>query len=333
MQTIKLGDKQVSRIALGCMGMQVGPAQPQRLRAEYEATLRAALDAGITALDTAEVYGPYENERFLGEVLRDTLTNPRERARISLATKFGFLMDEKGHIRGACGTPKNARAALEGSLLRLGLEYVDIYYLHRKDPEVPIEESVGAMADLVREGKARAIGLSEVSGDTLKRAHSTYKIAALQSEYSLLERHVEQRILPMCRELGVAFVAYSPLGRGLLTGASKPAEAYGKRDTRRMLPRFQGENYASNQMRLAPFFAFAKERGLAPATVALAWLKAQAGVVPLFGTSRRGGLAQNLAALELALDDETVAALSAMMPAGIAIGERYHPGAMRLIDR
>jgi aryl-alcohol dehydrogenase-like predicted oxidoreductase len=328
---IQIAGRSVSRLGLGCMGMSWGYERSAGSgKTECIATLHAALDAGITLFDTAEVYGPYENEQFLGDALRTVLLSERER--ITIATKFGFEINAKGKIQGACGTPENAKRALEGSLRRLGIDHVDVYYLHRKDPQVPIEESVGAMAALVREGKARAIGLSEVSAATLRRAHAVHPVAAVQSEYSLFERHAETEVLPACRELGITFVAYSPLGRGLLTGKSKAAGAYAKSDSRRMFPRFQGENYERNLARIAPLFALASARHVAPASLALGWLLSRPQVLPLFGTTRRVALAENLAAMQLPWNDALDSALSEAFPLGAAFGERYHAGGLRLVE-
>ncbi len=331
MQTRTLGahGPTVSALGLGCMGMSDTYGSPaSRDPAEARATLDAALELGVTLLDTAEAYGPHRNE----ELLRPLLAGRRER--LVIATKFGFRFGADGATDGLDGTPENARRACEGSLARLGVDCIDLYYLHRLDPSVPIEETVGAMAALVRAGKVRHLGLSEVSAETLRRAVAVHPIAALQSEYSLFERGAEREVLPACRALGVGFVPFSPLGRGLLTGKARPAEDYAADgDYRQSLPRFQGEAYAANLALVRQLERLATRRGCSAAQLALAWLLAQGrDIVPIPGAGRRSHLRENLAAAALALPSCDQMALEEMFPRGAATGERYDPAMLRLVD-
>jgi aryl-alcohol dehydrogenase-like predicted oxidoreductase len=296
--------------------------------AEARATLLAALEAGVTFLDTAEVYGPHHNERLLAEVLRERATPP------VLATKFGFRIGADGAVEGLDGSPANARRACEGSLRRLGVEVIDLYYLHRVNPAVPIEDTVGAMAELVREGKVRHLGLSEVSAATLRRAVAVHPIAAVQSEYSLFERGAEREVLPACRELGVGFVPFSPLGRGFLTGRVRRAEDYADEgDYRQSLPRFQAANFDHNRSLVARLEALAGARGVSAAQLALAWLLAQGpDIVPIPGAGRRKHLLENLAAADLVLGDDERRALETLFAPGAAAGPRYDEAMLRWVD-
>lgn len=316
----------VSAMGLGCMSMTqaYGPGD----ESSGEETLLKALELGIDFFDTAEIYGPYGNERLLGRVL-----GPRRRE-VVIATKFGFRIQD-GRMAGVDSTPANVRRACEASLQRLGTDYIDLFYQHRVDPEVPIEDTVGAMAELVRQGKVRHLGLSEASATTLARAHAVHPIAALQSEYSLYERGVEGRILDTCRSLGVALVPYSPLGRGLLTPQVPRAEAIDVAvDYRARMPRFQGENFDRNRQLLAVVESIAQRLGASVPRVALAWVLAQGDdIIPIPGTKDPGRLVENAAAASLALTAEDLAALSAAFDPRVIAGERYPPGLERYLDR
>jgi aryl-alcohol dehydrogenase-like predicted oxidoreductase len=315
----------VSALGLGCMGMSwaYGP----RDDAESVATVHAALDLGITLFDTAEVYGPYENEKLLGRALQGR----RDRARI--ATKFGFRIGPDGKTAGTDSRPEHVREVVDASLRRLGTDRIDLLYQHRVDPHVPIEDTVGAMAEAVQAGKVLYLGLSEASPKTLRRAHAVHPISALQSEYSLWERGVEAEVLLICRELGVGFVAYSPLGRGFLTGQVKRAEEYGPDDVRRNHPRFQGDNFDRNLRVVEAVRRLAARKGCTPAQVALAWLLHQGeDVVPIPGTKRRTYLRENAAAPGVHLAAEDLAELARDVPPRAA-GDRYPSQAMALLDR
>ena len=305
----------VSAVGLGCMGMSQSYGEPDPV--EAEATLRRALEVGVTFFDTANAYGDGHNERLVGRVLGP------DRSRIVLATKFGIIREAPG----VDGKPANVARYCDASLGRLGTDVIDLYYLHRVDAAVPIEETVGAMAQLVQAGKVRALGLSEVSSDTLRRAHAVHPIAAVQSEYSLWTRDVEKLLLATCTELGVAFVPFSPLGRGFFTGAIAEPE-FGKGDMRKTFPRFQGENFAHNRRLLAGLEAVAAEVGATPGQASLAWLLAKGpSVVPIPGTKRVARIEENAAAADVRLDARQVARLDELFdPANVA-GERY-PGAM-----
>ncbi|QDE80338.1 aldo/keto reductase [Myxococcus xanthus] len=321
METRKLGRQgpTVSALGLGCMGMSDFYAG--RDDAESEATLLHALERGITFFDTADMYGSGANETLVGRVLKP------HRANIVLATKFGIVRDPTDpQKRGINGRPEYVKQACEASLRRLGVDVIDLYYLHRLDAQTPIEDTVGAMAELVREGKVRFLGLSEVDADTLRRATKVHPITALQSEYSLWSREPEDGVLQACRELGVGFVPYSPLGRGFLTGQIKRFEDLAQDDYRRFSPRFQGENFTRNLELVGHIERLAKEKGCSPAQLALAWVLAQGkDLVPIPGTKRRKYLDENLGALEVTLTEQDVSAINAVAPPGVAAGGRYPP--------
>jgi len=332
MHTRKLGRHglAVSAIGLGCMGMTYAyDTAAARDQTEAVATLHAALDMGINFLDTAEVYGPWANERLLGGALRG------RRDKAVIATKFGFRIGADGATTGLDSTPANVRAACDACLERLGVDVIDLYYQHRLDPQVPIEETVGAMAELVREGKVRYLGLSEVGGDILRRACAVHPISALQSEYSLWERNVEPDVLPVCRELGVGFVPFSPLGRGFLAGnAPRAEEAPDSSDFRRELPRFQGENYDRNLVLVAALQRLSAPIGCTPAQLALAWLLAQGDdIVPIPGSKSRRHLAENAAAAQVQLSSCDRMALEEAFPRNVAAGARYNDTMQRLVNR
>lgn len=330
MKTRKLGSGlNVSAIGLGCMGMSFaygGQAEADAIR-----TLHRAVDLGITLFDTAEVYGPFTNEELVGRALKDI------RNKVVIATKFGFRIAPEGDAReriiGVDSRPEHVRAVAEASLRRLGVEAIDLFYQHRVDPAVPIEDTVGAMADLVREGKVKALGLSEAGATTIRRAHAVHPIAAVQTEYSLWSRDVEADVLPVCRELGIGFVPYSPLGRGLLTGTIRDHSTLAADDWRKSLPRFQKDNMAANQRLLAEFARIADGRGVTPAQLALAWVLHQGDfIVPIPGARRLPHLEDNAAASEIALTQADLAAIDAAMPPASVSGERYMPEAMALVD-
>jgi aryl-alcohol dehydrogenase-like predicted oxidoreductase len=322
-----LGGLSVSALGLGCMPMAgIGTAMyGQADHRESIATLERAIELGVTFFDTAEVYGPYINEELLGQAIRG------RRDRLVIATKFGFRIEE-GSLRGVNSSPENVRRACEGSLRRLGIETIDLYYQHRVDPDVPIEETVGAMARLVEEGKVRFLGLSEAGPDTIRRAHATHPIAALQSEYSLWERGVEDEILPLCQDLGIGFVPYSPLGRGFLTGQITQRADLPEGDYRRNDPRYSDENFAANMTIVDAVKKVAAVHSVSPAQIALAWLLAQGNdIVPIPGSKRRATLEDSMAAVNVTLSTADLDALDAAAPAGGTAGPRYDEMAMKMV--
>ncbi len=316
MQHVSLGSQglEVSRQGLGCMGMS--EFYGERDDDESIATIHRALELGVTLLDTADIYGPHTNERLVGRAIAG------RRDRVVLATKFGIVRDpDNPSARGVNGRPEYVKARCEDSLQRLGIDHIDLYYQHRVDPATPIEETVGAMAELVAAGKVRYLGLSEAAPETIRRAHAVHPISALQTEYSLFARDPEAEILPALRELGIGFVPYSPLGRGFLTGAFRSLDDLDDGDFRRSQPRFQGQNLEANLAIVAAIEAVAAARSATPAQVALAWVHAQGeDVVPIPGTKRRRYLEDNAAALDIRLSDDDIARLEE--PGG-ARGDRY----------
>jgi aryl-alcohol dehydrogenase-like predicted oxidoreductase len=318
----------VSALGLGCMGMsQSYGTSEERDEGESIATVHRALELGVTFFDTAEVYGPYVNEELLGRALKG------RRDRAVIATKFGFKI-ENGAITGLDSRPARVREAVEGSLRRLATDRIDLLYQHRVDPAVPIEDTVGAMAELVREGKVRFLGLSEAGEQTIRRAHAVHPISALQSEYSLWERNLEPRIIPLLRELGIGLVPFAPLGRGFLTGAVKRAEEYPETDHRRNDPRYQGENFDANVRAASAVRELATSKGVSPGQIALAWLLHKGpDVVPIPGTKRRRYLEENVAAADALLGAEEMAALDAALAPENVRGPRYGQKQMAQVDR
>jgi aryl-alcohol dehydrogenase-like predicted oxidoreductase len=328
MQKRRLGRQgpEVGALGLGCMGMSefYGATDDQ----ESVATIHRALELGVTLLDTADVYGPYKNEELVGRAVRD------RRDQAVIATKFGIVRGPDPTTRSVSGRPEYVRSSCEASLERLGIETIDLYYQHRVDSNVPIEDTVGAMAELVSQGKVRFLGLSEAAPATIRRAHATHPICALQTEYSLWSRDPEDEILATCRELGIGFVAYSPLGRGFLAGGIKKPEDLAVGDWRRFSPRFQGENFQKNLALVTRVEELARSKAATPAQLALAWVLAQGeDVLPIPGTKRRDRLEENLKSLDLDLGPEDFARIEAAAPRGAVAGQRYPEAAMPLVNR
>jgi aryl-alcohol dehydrogenase-like predicted oxidoreductase len=318
---------QVSEIGLGCMGMSDFYTTSRVTEAQAIALIHCALDTGINFLDTSDAYGPHTNEALIGKALRG------RRDGVVLATKFGILREPGSAVSGVNGRPEYVRASCEGSLQRLGVDRLDLYYLHRVDPAVPIEETVGAMADLVREGKVKYLGLSEAAPATIRRAHKVFPISALQTEYSLWSRDPEDQILPTVRELGVGYVAYSPLGRGFLSGKFRSIEDLAPDDYRRRSPRFQGDNFARNLALVREIETIAKDKGCTATQLALAWLLAQGpDIVPIPGTTSLVRVAENAAAGAVSLSMPDLARVNAVVPYNSAAGARYPAATARLLD-
>ncbi|MBD6616783.1 aldo/keto reductase [Komarekiella sp. 'clone 1'] len=318
MKTRKLGNQglTVSELGLGCMGMSEFYGASDEV--ESIATIHRALELGVTLLDTADMYGIGANEQLVGKAIKN------RRDRVILATKFGIQRSEDNSFRGVNGSPEYVRQACDASLQRLDVDYIDLYYQHRVDQQVPIEETVGAMADLVKQGKVRYLGLSEAAPATIQRAHAVYPITALQSEYSLWQREPEDEILSTIRSLSIGFVPYSPLGRGFLSGQITSPDDFASDDFRRNLPRFKGENFYKNLQLVERVKEIAKEKGVTPGQLALAWLLVQGDdIVPIPGTKRRAYLEENVAAVDITFTPAELARIDEVSPKSVAAGDRY----------
>jgi aryl-alcohol dehydrogenase-like predicted oxidoreductase len=315
-RTLGIAGPQVSQLGLGCMGMSEFYGATDE--AESISTIRRALDLGVTFLDTSDAYGPFTNEELVGRAVRG------RRDDVVIATKFGLLRSDDPSYRGVSGRPDYVHSACDASLRRLGVDHIDLYFQHRVDPDTPVEETWGALSELVEAGKVRYLGISEASPATLRRAHAVHPVTALQTEYSLFARDPEDDLLPTCRELGVGFVAYSPLGRGFLTGQIRTEEDFAPDDYRRTSPRFMGENFARNLELVERVFEIAAEKDVTPSQLALAWLLRQGDdIVPIPGTKRVRYVEENLAATGIELSVEDLARIEEAAPRGAAAGERY----------